>query len=156
MKITLINQAIFHQIQNEMDTNKILIGGVAGGVAAYLFGFVIWALALDSFSKAHSLAPAGLEKNPPEMWAMIVGCLALGFLYSVIYGRWAGISTLKTGAMAGAVIGLLMGINGDFMMYSMMNVTDLTGVIVDVLAYAVHGSLVGGVVGYVLGMGKTA
>lgn len=137
-----------------MNTNKILIGGIAGGIAAFLFGFLIWGVAMQGFMESHSVAPKGLEREPMLMWAIIVGNLALGFLYSIIYGRWAGIKTLKTGAMAGIVIGLLIGINYDFMTYAMMNVMDFTGVLVDILVNAVYGALVGGVVGWVLGMGN--
>ena len=150
----MIHGFVFSPNLNEMNTNKILIAGVAGGIAAFLFGFLIWGLAMQGFMESHSLAPAGLEKEPMLMWAIIVGNLAFGFLYAIIYGRWAGIKTLKTGAVAGVVIGLLIGINYDFMTYAMMNVMDLTGVMVDIVVNAVYGGLVGGVVGWVLGMGK--
>lgn len=69
-------------------------------------------------------------------------------------GRWANIKTLKTGAIAGVVIDLLIGIYYDFMTYAMMNVMDFNGIIVDILVNAVYGGLIGGVVGWVLGMGK--
>ena len=138
-----------------MNTNKILIGGVAGGVAAFLFGFLIWGFILAGFMEEHATAASKtIAKDPMLMWAIIVGNLAFGFLLAIIYGRWAGISTVKTGVIAGLVIGLLIGINFDFMTYAMMDVTDMTGVIVDVLANTVFGGLVGGVVGGVLGMGK--
>lgn len=150
----LIQSFVFSPNLNEMNTNKILIAGVAGGIAAFLFGFLIWGLAMQGFMEAHSVSPAGAEKEPMLMWAIIVGNFALGFLYAIIYGRWAGIKTLKTGAIAGVVIGLLLGIHFDFMTYAMMNVMDMTGLLVDILVNGVYGGLVGGVVGWVLGMGK--
>jgi hypothetical protein len=136
-----------------MNTNKIIISGLVGGIAAFLIGFLIWGLALDSFMQAHNTAPAGAAREPMLMWAIIVGSLAYGLLYAVIYGRWANISTFRTGAIAGVLIGLLLAINYDFMSYAMMNMIDMTGLIVDILASGVYGALVGGVVGWMLGRG---
>jgi hypothetical protein len=137
-----------------MNSNKILIGGLLGGVTAFLMGFLIWGLALDGFMKSHSTAPAGLAKEELLMWAIALGSLALGFLFALIYGRWAGIKTLQTGALAGAAIGGLLGANADFMAYGMYNMTDMTMVIVDIVAYVVYGALIGAVVGWWMGRGS--
>ncbi|PSR13568.1 MAG: hypothetical protein DA408_08880 [Bacteroidetes bacterium] len=134
-----------------MNSNKILIGGLLGGVTAFLLGFLIWGLALDGFMKAHSMAPAGLAKEEPLMWSVALGSLAIGFLFSLIYGRWAGIKTIQTGATAGAVIGGLIGANSDFLAYGMYNMIDMTMVIVDIVAYVIYGALIGAVVGWWMG-----
>ena len=134
--------------------NKILIGGLIGGIAAFLLGWVIYGMALQGVMEANTTEAAKSTMRAEEdmvWWAMILGNLALGFLFALIYGRWANISTFKTGAIAGAVIGLLWGLSFDLMMYSMSTLYTLTGVAIDVIAFAVMCALVGGIVAWWLG-----
>ncbi len=134
--------------------NKILIGGLIGGIAAFLLGWVIYGMALQGLMEANTTEAAKSTMRAEEdmvWWAMILGNLALGFLFALIYGRWANISTFKTGAIAGAVIGLLWGLSFDLMMYSMSTLYTLTGVAIDVIAFAVMCALVGGIVAWWLG-----
>ena len=134
--------------------NKILIGGLIGGIAAFLLGWVIYGMALQGLMEANTTEAAKTTMRAEEdmvWWAMILGNLALGFLFALIYGRWANISTFKTGAIAGAVIGLLWGLSFDLMMYSMSTLYTLTGVAIDVIAFAVMCALVGGIVAWWLG-----
>jgi len=138
-----------------MNTNKILVAGVVGGVASFLLGWLIYGMLLSDFMQDNTVAGVAKDSEAGIMWAIAVGSLFFGFLFSVIYGRWAGIKTLKTGATAGAVIGLLMGGHTAFISFGTANVyTSLTGVIVDMVAFVVLSALVGGVVGGVLGRGN--
>ena len=83
-------------------------------------------------------------------WAMIVGHLALGFLYALIFGRWAGISTFATGAKAGAVIGALISLGYSMILYGTTHVATLTAVSADIIITAVMSAIIGGVVGWYL------
>jgi hypothetical protein len=87
-------------------------------------------------------------------WALILGNLALGLLLALIFGRWGNITTLTTGAKAGAVIGLILTIAWDFIMYSMYTISDFTGIIVDILVATAIFAIVGAVVAWVLGYKK--
>lgn len=134
-----------------MSTQKILIAGVAGGVVFFLLGWLLYGTLLMSFFEGQMGGASGVNKDPMEFWALIVGNLTWGILLAVIFGRWAGIKTLNTGAMAGAVIGLLASMSWDLTMYGTTNLSTLTGVIVDVLVMTVMSAVAGAVVGMVLG-----
>ncbi|MBK8879480.1 MAG: hypothetical protein IPN74_13305 [Haliscomenobacter sp.] len=140
-----------------MSTNKILLAGLAGGVVYFLLGWLIYGMVLASFMNGQS-TPEGMAVMRPDegmiFWAMIVGNIAGGMLLAVIFGRWANISTWQTGAMAGAVIAGLMAMSYDFLLYGTTNMMTLTGILVDIVVYAVMGAIAGAVVALVLGSGK--
>ncbi len=134
--------------------NKILIGGLIGGVAAFLLGWVIYGMALHGVLEANATEAAKSVQRGDEnmiMWAMILGNLALGYLLAIIYGRWANISTFQSGAMAGAVLGLLWALSFDMIMYAMSTMMTMTGMIIDIVAFAVLCALTGGIVAWWLG-----
>ncbi len=135
-----------------MNTNKILLGALAGGVAYFFLGWLVYGILLqDIFS-----SPAAVTKEPLEMWAMAVSCLLFGLLLSFIFGRWASISTFMTGAQAGAIIGGLASAWIDFSLFSMYNFVSLQQTLIDIVVGAVVAAITGGVVGWVLGYKQAA
>jgi hypothetical protein len=141
-----------------MNTNKFLVGGIIGGVANFLLGWLVWGMLLMNFMTQHcSEASKAINRSEDNMiwWAMIVGNLAFGFLMSYILNK-AGANSVAKGAGVGAVVGLLSAIGYDCMMYSMMDMMDTTAIAVDVAASTVVNSIVGGIIGWYLGMGKKA
>lgn len=143
-----------------MGTQKILIAGVVGGLVAFVSGYLIWGLALAGFAEGQmaNVTATNVARADADMdWLMLIlGSIAGGLMISLIFGRWAGISTLKTGAIAGAMIGLLIGINHEFIIYATTNLSTMPMAIVDSLGYAVMFGIVGGVVGLMLGKGVPA
>lgn len=134
--------------------NKILIGGLIGGVAAFLLGWVIYGMALRGIMEANTTEAAKAIMRGDEnmiFWALIVGNLALGYLLAIIYGRWANISTFQSGAIAGAVIGFLWALSFDMMMYSTSTLFTMTGMIIDIVAFAVMCAITGGIIAWWLG-----
>jgi hypothetical protein len=132
-----------------MNTNKILVSALMGGVAYFLLGWLVYGILLASiFTPAEAI-----QKNPMEVWAMIVGSLAYGVLIAIIYGRWANISTFVTGAKAGAVLGALSAVWIDFSMFAMYNFTDLQTSLIDVVVHAAISAITGGIIGWWLGRG---
>lgn len=134
-----------------MDFQKIGISTLIGTVALFLAGFITYGLILGNFFEAHVGSATNLNKAEPDMLIMFIGHIAGGLLLSIIFGRWAGIKTFITGAKAGAIIGLLMAIFSDLIMYSMTNASDLTATLVDPLVMAVNFAIGGGAVGWFLG-----
>jgi hypothetical protein len=141
-----------------MNTTKMLISGIAGGIAAFFAGWLIYGILLMDFMAQNSGTATGVMRADTEMvwWALIAGNLLSGMLYSYIFNRWANISTLSAGLSAGAVIGLIMGAAVDLTMYGTSNIMALNGVWADIAASAVLGAITGAVVGWVNGMGKKA
>ncbi len=138
-----------------MNTNKFLIGGIIGGVANFLLGWLIYGMLLMSFMHTHSNNTSGVFRAEADMvwWAMIAGNLALGFLFSYILNK-TNVSSAATGAATGAVVGLLMSTAIDLTMYAQLNLFDTTAMAVDIVASTVISAIVGAVIGAYLGMGK--
>ncbi len=134
-----------------MNTNKILLGGLAGGVAYFFLGWLVYGILLGSVFES----PAAVAKDPMEMWAMALSCLLFGLLLALIFGRWANISTFMTGAQAGALIGALVAAWVDFSMFSMYNFVSLQQVLIDIVVAAVVAAITGGIVGLALGYKQT-
>ena len=100
-----------------MNTNKILLGAVAGGITYFLLGWLVYGTLLKDFTQSYpELKPetvTDIMRNPMVMWAMALGCLVYGLFLAIVMGRWASISTFAAGAKAGAIIGLLWAFASD-------------------------------------------
>ena len=84
-----------------MKSNKILIGGLLGGLTSFLLGWILYGVI---FRDTMTSPIAGLMKSDADMvwWALILSSLFQGLLISYIFGRWANITTAMGGASAGA------------------------------------------------------
>lgn len=138
-----------------MNITKILVAGLIGGAVAFLLGFLTFGMALSDFFASNSGSATGVMRADGDMqWIpMILGHLSLGMLLAVIYGRWANISTMATGAKAGLVIGFLVAFAYGMIDLGAMNIMNTTGTLVDIVAQTVIAGIVGGAVGWYLGMG---
>ena len=56
-----------------------------------------------------------------------------------------------TGAKAGVIIGLLLGLGFDLINYATSNLFNLTGTLTDVLVACISGAITGGIIGWVIG-----
>ena len=140
-----------------MKSNKFLLGGIVGGIAYFLLGWLVWGMLLMDFFKTHSTAPAGTMRDEKDMiwWALIVGNIALGFLLSFILSK-SNVKTAGGGAASGAVIGLLMAIAWDTLTFAQFNLFDTTVILVDIVASIVVTGITGAIIGWVNSMGAKA
>jgi len=81
---------------------------------------------------------------------IFLGCLFMSLLVSLIYNRWASITTFSTGLKAGFVIGLLYTLSMNFFMYSSKEID--TKFIILLAIESIILAIVGGVVGYMCGI----
>jgi len=137
-----------------MNYQKMLISTLAGAVVFYFAGFLIWGIALSGIQESHSVNYDGLAREAPDMVAMALSMIASAFLFAYIFDRWAGIKTFVTGAKAGALLAVFIGLGHGLLMHSMMNLIDYTVIATDVVGNAIWGALGGGVIGYLLGRGE--
>lgn len=137
-----------------MNTNKFLMGTVAGGITFFLVGFIIYGLALMSFFEAHAGSATGVAKADMVWWALILGNMSSAALLSYIFLKWANISSFGSGASAAAIIGFFMSLSYDMVNFATTNAMDMTGAFADVVVSVVYFAIGGGVIGAVLGMGK--
>jgi hypothetical protein len=140
-----------------MNTKKFFIGTLAGGIAFFFLGYLIYGLALYSFFNSHSTAAPGSMKQMSDIvwWALILGNFASGALITYIFLKLGNIGSAGSGAGTGAAIGFFVTLSMDLIRYATSNSFDLTAMIVDVLAGIVMYAIVGGIIGAVIGRGKT-
>lgn len=131
--------------------NRVLLAALAGGVAAFLLGWLVWGILLMDVMRDLNPPIAGLEKNPPDLILIFLGGLVWALLYALIFSRWAGISTFMGGLMAGAWMSALVAISIDLSYMGTTNMVSMGGAALDVVANIVVGGLLGGVIGWVLG-----
>ena len=136
-----------------MNNNKIILGGLIGGVVALLIGFVFYGLLLTNFYESNMGSATGVMRSDEEMlWGpMIIGHIAWGLLFAYIFEKWAGIRAFVGGAKAGALIAALVALTYNMISLATTHIADLTAALVDVVVMAVIASVTAGVVGWFLG-----
>jgi len=137
-----------------MNSNKILIGALTGGIVLFLTGGLFYGVLLKDFMADNAGTASGVMKDSPDLLWLIIGNLAYGYLLSIILGVWANKTTWSDGAKFAALIGLLMAIFFDTMMYATTNLYNMTLMITDIATMTVMSAIGGAAIGYVLGMGK--
>lgn len=133
-----------------MNTGKFISGGLIGGVVFFLLGWLIYGILLMDFMTQHTSAAAVAIMRPEAewpWWAMISGNFGLGFLLSYVFSK-SGTTSVSAGALSGAIVMFLFSFSIDLMMYAQMNISDLTGIAVDLIASTVIGAIAGSVLGW--------
>lgn len=136
-----------------MNSNKFLIGGIVGGIVFFVLGYLFYGLLLKTF-----FANNGMTVNMDKMvwWAMIVSNLLVGFLIAYILGK-ANVSSMGGGAGVGFVVGLLMSLSFDLMMYATaQTMMGMKGIAADTVVSAIIFAITGAAVVGAAGMGKKA
>ncbi|MEL6194845.1 MAG: hypothetical protein AAFR66_22480 [Bacteroidota bacterium] len=136
-----------------MNTNKILLSGLLGGVAAFFIGFLVFGIGLAGILESNMGSATGVMRADSDlnMVPMILGHLGIGMLLSYIFGHWASISTFSTGLKSGAIVGFMVGFIVHMINLGSTYLYNLTGTIIEILGITVVWALVGGIVGLLLG-----
>ncbi len=134
-----------------MNLQKTLIATIVGAIVMFLAGYLIWGIILEPIQKSHITSYLGFERAEPNYILMFLSMLAAALLITIIFQRWAGIKTAVTGAKAGAIIGILIGLHFDLMTLAMTNWYDTFVVITNALGNIAWGAIGGAVIGFILG-----
>ena len=133
-----------------MDIKRLVIGTVAGGIALFILGYVIWNMLFTDFFAANAGSATGVAKDPQVMWAIAVGTLSYAALITLAIETRAGSTTIVEGLKVGAIVGFLMWFSADMIYYGIWNVENLTAAIADSLLELVRGGIGGAVIAAVL------
>ena len=134
---------------------RILAATLAGGVAIFILGFVIYGLILDPLVMRPNMNPeaAKLMKDPPEWIPLVLSNFVTAFLFAYIFDKWATIRTFAGGVSGGAIIYFLITLSMQLMFAAFMKMNNgVTPAIADIIGATILGGLAGGVIGLVLGM----
>lgn len=139
-----------------MKTSKLLYAGLAGFAAYFLLGWLLYGVLTMSYFEGQTPEAARDISRGDNMlwWSLLLGNLIIGFFLAFVFSRWANITTFRGGLIGGAIIGAFIMAGFDLTMHGTMDMMSLPAVFVDVVVGTVMWALTGGVVGWVLGMGK--
>ena len=136
-----------------MDSKRLVIGTIVGGIVLYAVGYLIFELAFGEFYAANAGSATGVDRDPQVIWALVVGSLTYAALITLGIGRSAG-ATIGSGVMVGAVVGFLLWATAGFTLYAVSNLSNLTRTVVDPLLEAVHGGIAGAAIAMAIGKMK--
>ncbi len=134
-----------------MDFKKTALATIGGSVVLFLAGWFIWDFILGGIQSSHTTTYPGLEKESPSMLFIFLAQVFFALLITIIFQRWAGITTLVSGAQAGAVIAILIGLGQDSMFLGMTNMYDSVVLLTNIAGNLLWGALGGAVIAWILG-----
>jgi len=134
-----------------MDTKRLVIGTIVGGITLHAVGYLIFDVAVLDFYLANVGTATGALRDANLQWALALGHLSLAALVTLGVVSRAGAPTIGAGFTTGAAIGFLVWFGADFIHYGFTNLWNLTVVIVDPLLEAIHNGIAGAVIAAVLG-----
>lgn len=135
---------------------KTILGGIAGGVAFFILGWLIYGTLMKDFMAANTNSCANRPEAEFVWWALIVSNLAWGFILALIFS-WSNISSVAAGVKTAAIFGLLIGICYDMLFYSMTTMySSMTMVIVDVIVGSIMSAIGGAAIAAVMIRKKAA
>jgi hypothetical protein len=140
-----------------MDIKKLLIGGIAGGILYFGVGYLVYGNLLMNFMKEHPGTATGVDRamDDFQFLYLAVGNLAMGFLLAYVFVK-SNVNSMAGGLFTGGIIGALLSVGFDCMMYATTNIVSKTAMAADVVAMTVMSAIIGAVVGMVMGMGNKA
>lgn len=134
---------------------KAWLAGLAGGVAAYFTGWILYGMILMKFMAAHTTPYTGLFKEKMNMVTIAIGCFVWAYTITWVYHNFSGKKTVLGGLVTGLILGLLIETGMSLSFYGNWNLYDTTYLIVDWFAMGVYSAVTGAVVGLVLRDKKT-
>jgi hypothetical protein len=137
-----------------MNTNKILLGGLAGTVTYFFLGWIIYGMLLMDYMNANYNQCTMNPNGEMVWWALILSNVASAFLLALIF-NWSNTKGWMGGAKIAGIVGVLMITSYDLSMYSMSTTfNSLSVVLIDIVIGTVFTAIVGAVIGLVMGLGK--
>ena len=136
-----------------MDIKKLLIGGIIGGILYFLLGWLTYGMLLTDFMKNHPGTATGVDRAMDDFQYLylVIGNLAMGFLLAYVFVK-SSIGSMASGLVTGGVIGLLVCVGFDSVIYATTNIVSKTAIAADVAAFTIMSAIVGAAVGMVMGM----
>jgi hypothetical protein len=139
-----------------MDTKRIAIGTIVGFVVFEVITYLVFDVLFGGYYAAN-VGMSGVLKTPNLQWAIAVTNFAGALLVTLGLEAKGGTASIAGGFVTGAVIGLLVWIQGDFYYFAATNAFQFAIVIVDPLLSAVVTGVGGAVIAAVLArVGRSA
>ena len=123
---------------------SIIYSTITGTIVYFLLGWLFYGILFTD------LYPSNQEYS---MQLVLLGSLFYVLVFSLIYARWAAISTFKSGAKVGLILGIVYAISMNSF-YAASNGLKIEHFLTDVLIATVSTAIMGGVVALTIGKTK--
>ncbi len=137
-----------------MDVKKFIVGTATGGIVYFFLGFIFYAIVFQDFFAANQGSATGVPKGDDmQYWPLVLGNMSWAALLTYAIRNWANANTFAEGAKVGALVGLLMTLGFDMVMYDTTNIMTMTAAMADVVIGTLMGAISGGIIALVAGGG---
>src|SRR5262245_6174659 len=103
-----------------MDTKRIIVGTIVGYIVLQAIYYLVFDAMFGAFYVANAVTP-GVLKMPYLQWANAVNLVAGALMVTLAFELKGGTLSIASGFVIGAVIGLLVWVQGDFYYYAATN-----------------------------------
>jgi hypothetical protein len=133
-----------------MFSKSNIISTIVAAIWGFAGGYLLWGIIGEPIMADYMGSATGVMKEMPDMFHLALGCLVQGFVFSLIYSKWAnGNYSAGNGINFGIWLGVLVGIGGGLIDFATGNILDLTGTIINAVIYIVFFAVMGALVGLV-------
>ena len=122
---------------------SFLLSTLTGTITYFLLGWLFYGILFPDLYLPY-------EQCQTSLVFIFLGGLFYVSIFSLVYKRWATISTFGTGALTGLVLGFLYSVSMNFYMFSSKTL-DIEHFVTDVFAATISAAVMGGVVGLTIG-----
>ncbi len=136
-----------------MIAKNSIIATLAGTVSLFLLGWIFYGLLLMDFYMQNAGSATGVSREESDMvwWALVLGNVFQAYFLVYIFERWGNVTSFIEGLKGGAVIGFLLGLGFNLVMYATSNMMNLTAALVDPFVSLAMMGITGGLIGAILG-----
>ena len=122
---------------------SFLLSTLTGTITYFLLGWLFYGILFPDLYPPY-------EQCQTSLVFIFLGGLFYVSIFSLVYKRWATISTFGTGALTGLVLGFLYSVSMNFYMFSSKTL-DIEHFVTDVFAATISAAVMGGVAGLTIG-----
>jgi len=134
---------------------RAYFAAIVGGIFNFLAGWATFGFLLVDFYAINTFHYEGLTKVPmPDLIFVSLSGLSLSFLMTIVFAKWAGVSTFKSGFRNGMILSFFYICAVDLGLYGFYNLMNISLTAVDIVLQTVFGGVMGGIIGWVLGFKK--
>src|SRR5690349_7612472 len=99
-------------------STKVLIAGLLGGIVSFLLGWLVWGILLADTMNSYSNMACMRAEDDLNIPVIFVAQIIWGLLFAYIFSKWSSINSFSSGATAGAILSVGIGLVLDLMFYA--------------------------------------
>jgi len=136
-----------------MKAKNSIIATLVGTIALFLLGWIFYGMLLMDFYAQNAGSASGVMREETDMiwWALILGNVFQAYFLVYVFERWESVTTFIDGLKGGAMIGFILGLGFNLIMYATSNTMNLTSTLVDPFVSMAMMGITGGIIGTILG-----